>query len=249
MKQGNALIAAVAMAVLFIGSQTVYALPGEGPYIGVFVGHGGGHVSAKATSDAGDAGVNASTSGHAAGTYEMAEGGFGLEGTQYGGWAGYGLRLSKLYAGFEIEGVSSGEKFELKSSRNIELDEDTNITSVTAEKEWEAGGAFRLGYYLNPSTLVAVKYGVSVSEFKVNGGYTSDVYTAGGYRLGVSMDSAVWENLSLRLEYVVTDYLTADVGDFGTDADGVNDGQPDIELSGMDYAGRIGLAYSFGNIF
>ena len=226
--------AALLVAVFFVAAPPVHAAPGEGAYLGAFFGHGGGHVNTKLTSRVGNGG-----------TLDMPEGGLGLEGIQWGGWAGYGLRLSQLYAGFEIEGGGSEEKWEFTSSRNIPISATSNLTSITAEKRWVAGGAFRLGYYINPNTLFALKGGFNVTEFNVKWVGVSDTMIGGGPSVGASVEGAVSDNLSLRLEYVVTDYLSADTETFGGDTVTSGDGQASVKISGMDYAGRLGLVYNF----
>ena len=101
---------------------------------------------------------------------------------------------------------------------------------------------------MNADTLFALKGGVAVSEFDVTIGSKSETYYAGGPQVGGSIEtrlSKVDPNLSLRLEYVYTDYLTADIlGAPGQGVKGAGAGN-DSELTGHDSAGRIGLQYSF----
>ena len=245
MKKGKFRIMAGVLAlvgtVLFAAAQPVHAAPGEGPYVGGFAGYGASQVSGKVTT--------ASISTNAAGgTFDLAEGGLGLDGAQYGAWIGYGLRMGQLYGGIEVEYMGSEEEFEMTSSIALELEEGTTITKISAQKNYTWGPAFRLGYYVNKDTLFAIKGGVVATEFDVNAGYQSDTYTGFGPRYGASIETALFENLSLRMEYVVTDYLTAPVSGIGSDnldrarADSAS---PDIEVTGMDYSGRLGLVLHF----
>ena len=231
------------VAVMLFGLPTTQAAPGEGAYVGAFYGHGASLVSAKTTTVQ----VNRENRG---GTFELAEGGLGLEGTQYGAWVGYGVRMGSLYGGIEVDYMGSEEEFKLKSSIAVELEEGTTVTEVKAQKNYTWGPAFRLGYYVNKSTLFTIKGGVVATEFDVKiAGYQNDTYTGFGPRYGGSIETALFDNLSLRMEYVVTDYLTAPVSGIGSDnlnnytAEG---GQPaDTEVSGMDMSGRVGLVYNF----
>ena len=218
--------------------------PGEGAYVGAFIGMGSGLVSGKVTSF-----PTANGAGRR-GTFEVDRGGIvGLSGIQGGAWMGYGLRTADdLYLGFEIHGAASDEKVELTSSVGIQDDDGTAITSASAKRKWTSGGALRLGYYVNNDTLFALKGGVAVSEFEVKVGSSKDDYYAGGPQVGGSIEtrlSKVDPNLSLRLEYVYTNYLTADI--IGMNNVGRANGPTgnDSEITGEDSAGRIGLQYSF----
>ena len=77
------------------------AAPGEGFYVGAFIGHGTGIVQAKSTVLDADNGNDASAVSPT--TFETDRGGLGLSGIQGGGWLGWGLKTADdLYFGFEI---------------------------------------------------------------------------------------------------------------------------------------------------
>ena len=238
-KMLTATVAFVA-ALALLGAPTVQAAPGEGAYIGAFAGHGASLVSGKVVS-------TKVGSGGDAGTFDLAEGGFGLEGFQYGAWVGYGLRMGQLYGGIEVDYMGSEEEFKLSSTVAVELEEGTTVTEVRAQKNYTWGPAFRVGYYVNKDTLFSIKGGVVATEFDVKiAGYQNDTYTGFGPRYGASMETALFENLGLRIEYVVTDYLTAPVSGIGSDnLDNYVETPNDIEVTGMDFSGRIGLTYNF----
>ena len=219
--------------------------PGEGFYAGAFVGHGTGIVQADVTSNATGRGAGRR------GTFESERGGIGLSGIQGGGWLGYGLKTADdLYFGFEISGAGSDEKIELTSSVGLQDNDGTSITSATAKRNWVAGGALRVGYYVNSETLLSFTGGVAVSQFDVEIGSDSETHYAGGPQVGAQVEtrlSKVDPNLSLRMEFVYTNYLTADinglngVGDEESKATGLGSS----EITGHDSAGRIGVTYRF----
>ena len=248
--------AALMLTASFLGATKAKAAdlaPGEGLYMGAFVGYGMGVIQADVTANATTA---ASTSrDRAANTYETDRGGFGLEGLQGGGWLGYGFKTADdIYLGAEITGAGSDEKFELNTTDAIKAsnDDDTtfaNITSISATRMWTAGVSGRVGYYINADTLVAAKAGIAVSEFDVDIGASSEQYYAGGPQFGGTIDSRISKidpNLSIRMEFLITNYLTADV--LGRDGQGTRTGGGtgyQAELTGIDTAGRIGLTYNF----
>jgi hypothetical protein len=235
-----ALVVGVMVASMSMTSQTAQAgAPGEGAYLGAFVGWGSGIVQPKV--------VTSSTIN--SGTFESKEGGLGFSGLDGGGWLGYGIKMGDLYFGIEADGAGSGAEFELTSSIAVETSKNTTITSVTAQRNWQAGSAFRVGYYINADTLFSMKGGISVSEFDVTIGGDSDTYLAGGPQYGASVESklsGIDPNLSLRMEFVYTDYLTASISGIGTRHQGIAtaDGH-DSEITGSDSTGRLGLTYSF----
>jgi hypothetical protein len=248
--------ATLMLTLCFIATPKVKAgdlAPGEGAYLGAFVGFGMGVIQADVTSAA----TTDADSGRsrAANTYETDRGGFGLEGIQGGLWAGYGVKTADdLYFGFELTGAGSDEKIELTTSDGIKAgNEDesvfANITTISATRMWSAGAAARVGYYINKDTLFAVKAGVAVSEFDVDIGDSSEQYYAGGPQFGATIDSRISKidpNLSIRMEFVLTNYLTADVlGRNGQGTRSTGGTGYAAELTGLDTAGRVGVTYNF----
>jgi hypothetical protein len=222
--------------------------PGEGGYVGAFVGFGTGVIQAK-VSTLDSTGV----SNNSANTYELKRGGIGLSGIQGGGYAGWGMKTADdLYFGAEIGMAASDEKFELTAANAIKEDQnatDVSISKISAKRNWVAGGALRVGYYINADTLFAIKGGVAVSQFDVDIGSDNETYYAGGPQMGASVEtklSKVDPNLSLRMEFVYTDYLTADIlGSPGQGTFGAGTGGDDSTITGHDAAARIGVQYSF----
>jgi hypothetical protein len=241
-----AVIAMMFAATLLITSNSIAAepAPGEGFYTGAFLGYGSGLISADVTSIArAGGGLNEDA------TFKSDRGGLGLSGIQGGGWLGWGMKTADdLYFGAEISGAGSDEKIELSSTVAIKDDDGvTDITSMSAKRNWVAGGAVRVGYYLNTSTLFSLTGGVAVSQFAVKIGSDKETYYAGGPQVGAQLEtqlSKIDPNLSLRMEFVYTDYLTADISGM----DGVGDGTSGVnnsELTGSDSAGRVGIVYRF----
>jgi len=266
MKKVKLIIAAVAMMGLVSGSAA-YAdgfAPGEGLYLGAFAGAGMGIVQPTVVTNGSGGGVANGTEGnHEGGTFESADGGLGLAGFEGGGWIGYGYKMGDLYAGIEGEMAAGDVKFKLTSSVNVELKNTgstqdctatcTFLTEVEASKEWTGGMFGRLGYYINPDTLLAFRGGVLVSKFDVrttgDTNFQEDFY-GGGPSFGASLESrisAIDPNLSLRMDTVYTDFLTASIFGFAGN-DPTNDANRvghNSEVTGSALSARIGLTYSF----
>ena len=217
--------------------------PGEGFYTGAFIGYGSGIVQADVTS------LDTANGAGRRGQFKTDRGGFGLEGIQGGGWLGWGMKTADdLYFGVEVSGAGSDEKFKLTSSVALQDNDGDTITSATAKRNWVAGTAARVGYYVNPETLFSLTGGIAISQFEVTIGSDKEEHYAGGPQVGAQVETRLSKldpNLSLRMEFVYTDYLTANVGS----ANGVGQvdgaGRGKSELTGSDSAGRIGVTYSF----
>jgi hypothetical protein len=222
----------------------------EGMFAVAFIGYGSGTASTEVQA----------LDGQDAGTFSIERGGLGLTGIQGGAWLGWGLRTSDdLYFGAEISGAGSDEKFEVTSTKGFSGDvaagasQGSGVTAIEIQRLWTAGGALRVGYYVNQDTLFALKVGVAVSAINVDfvgGASSEETYFAGGPQVGASLEtklSKIDPNLSLRLEWTYTDFLTADVGG----QDGTPQGSVGTESSinatvtGTDTASRIGIKYNF----
>ena len=260
MKQNKTLIfaaSALMIAATFVATTNAKAgdlAPGEGGYVGAFVGFGTGMIQAKVnTLD--NANNSAVTE---ANTIELERGGLGLSGIQGGGYAGWGMKTADdLYFGAELGMAASDEKFEITSSKGVKVIDrngggaaDSTFTKVSAQRNWVAGGALRVGYYINSETLFALKGGVAISQFDLDIGSDTETYYAGGPQMGASVEtklSKIDPNLSLRMEFVYTDYLTADIlGSPGQGQAGAGTGgDAENTITGHDTAARIGVQYSF----
>ena len=235
---------ALTIALAFVATPNAKAAsPGEGFYVGAFIGHGTGVVQADVTS-------NATLNGAGRrGTFESDRGGIALDGIQGGGWFGWGTKTADdLYFGAEATFAGSDEKIELTSSVALQDDDGGLITSATAKRNWVGGAALRVGYYLNPETLFSLTGGVAVSEFDVDIGTDSESHYAGGPQVGAQVEtnlSKVDPNLSLRMEFVYTDYLTADINGANGVGEVRGNGLGNSEITGHDSAGRIGVTYRF----
>ena len=264
MKRIKLIIASVALLGL-VSSSTVYAdgfAPGEGLYLGGFVGLNTGIVQPKVTSTIGAT----ENTGNATGTFEATEGGLGLAGVEGGILAGYGYKMGDLYAGIEGEWAAGDTEFKLTSTNAITVSGQRNGTCnaggnictydiaagtvVSAEKVWTGGLSGRVGYYANPDTLFSVRGGVLVSKFDVAYGATfSETFYGGGPSVGASLEStlsAIDPNLNLRMGAVYTDYLTAPVSGIGTMVNASEAGSvTNSEITGSGLSARVGLTYSF----
>jgi len=260
MKKVKLIIAAVAMlGFVSIASTTALAAslaPGEGVYAGIFVGHSAGHVDAKTAVEHGSHSDPTTTTGGVTSTFEVKinDGGIGLEGVEGGGYFGYGYKLGDAYVGFESDYAGGGAKFNISSGRAAEFtpsvgETDTTYDKIDVETKWTAGGGARIGYYLSPSTLLSVKGGIAASKFDVVVGTVSESFYGGGPRVGVAIESALTAidpNLSVRLSWDYTDYLTVPVSGVGTIIE--SKGNVDTEVSGGMYNARFGIQYSFFDV-
>jgi hypothetical protein len=248
MKQRNlmAVLSVMFAATLMMSStsQAADKAPGEGYYVGAFMGFGMGILQADVNAQTINSGSTVKSQ-----TYETDRGGLGLSGVQGGLWAGWGMKTADdLYFGAEISAIGSDEKIKLTASgtgSGINTGNGSTITEASAQRTWGGGGAVRVGYYVNSDTLFTVKAGVAVSAFDVDIQVSNETYYAGGPQFGTSVEtrlSKIDPNLSLRLEAVYTDYLTADILDLNGLEGG---GGHDTELTGHDIAARIGVQYSF----
>jgi hypothetical protein len=264
MKKIKLIIAAVAMLSL-VSSSAVYAdgfAPGEGLYVGAFVGGGMGIVQPKVVTNGSARSIGGDFAGHAGGTFEATDGGLGLAGIEGGGMVGYGYKMGDLYAGLEGEMAGGDVKFKLTSASPVQLSgsntdgSNKTISSIEATKDWTGGMFGRLGYYLNADTLFSFRGGVLVSKFDVKTtGSTdfSETYYGGGPSFGASLESrvtAIDPNLSLRVGAVYTDFMTANVFGIGTNtaANNTNNSGHNSEVTGSALSARIGIQYSFFDV-
>ena len=256
MKKVKLIIAAVAMLGL-VSSSAVYAdgfAPGEGLYVGAFAGVETGLVQPKVTTNGAIAGAT-NDNLHEGGTWEINDGGLGLQGIVGGGWIGYGYKMGDLYAGIEGEWAAGDVEFELTSSIDVEINDGTDhgaavangtINTIKLKKESTGGMFGRIGVYINPDTLFALKAGVLVSKFEATYGSLTENYYGGGPAFGASLASrvaAIDPNLSLRMGVVYTDFLTVNAnGGIGA-IDSTHDQMSTVTGSAL--SARVGITYSF----
>jgi len=253
--------------------------PGEGMYVGIFAAASAGVVQPKVTTQgkvqgANDTGPTSLVLGtlvraggmpgaNIGGVFETTDGGVGLAGIEGGGWIGYGYKMGDLYAGLEGEMAAGDVDFKITSSVPVILSGSSadgglvTITEAEATKEWTGGMFGRLGYYVNKDTLLAFRGGVLVSKFNVKTTGTNlnleEDYYGGGPSIGASLESTITvidPNLSVRMDTVYTDFLTASVFGLGS-ATGRNDNNRaghDSEITGAALSARIGLQYSFFDV-
>ena len=259
MKKVKLIIVCAAMLGL-VSSSSVYAdgfAPGEGLYIGAFVGAGSGIVQPKVETFQ----HTKQNRTEAAGVFEATDGGLGLFGIEGGGTLGYGYKMGDLYAGLEGEFAGGDVEFRLTSNNPVDITPSNNggpqegsvenVTEVRATKDWTGGMFGRIGYYINSSTLVSARGGVLVSKFDVSYTGQSETFYGGGPSLGADLTSrvtAIDPNLSVRLGMVYTDFHTAAVSGIGTmlnSRGGTSQSGVDSEVTGSALSARIGLQYSF----
>jgi hypothetical protein len=170
--------------------------------------------------------------------------------------------MGDFYAGLEGESAWGDVEFKMTSSVGVDIGSQktgngagvhTNITEISAKKDWTSGLFGRIGYYINPNTLFSFKGGVLVSKFEVS--YNGDAaqkesYYGGGPSFGLDLESkiaAIDPNLSLRIGAVYTNYLTAPVSGIGTN-DSAGDSDVNNEITGQALSARVGIQYSFFDV-
>jgi opacity protein-like surface antigen len=252
------LMIAAAAILSLAASPSVYAAdfaPGEGMYLGAFVGHAAGHVSAKVegTDYTGTACLESLTC-TTSNTLEIKDGGLALNGVEGGGWIGYGYKMGDLYVGFEGDFAGGGGQFKITSSEALLTTNDgvtsADLSEVSAEMKWSGGASGRIGYYINDDTLFAIRAGISAAKFNAKFADESENFYGGGPAFGASVESrisAIDPNLSLKLAANYVDYLTAPISGIGS-LDEDQDGGNNAEVSGAAYNARLGIVYSFFDV-
>ena len=243
MKKGNSWIAAVVVALFFVGAQTAKAgSVADGMYVGANGGFGTAIV--QATGTLGHTNASAAVAG-----WDIADGGIGMDGASYGAFMGYGFRMGSLYVGAEVDGHWSDMKFD---PGTISVQEGggggsgsagRTVTSANAELEFTAGVAGRLGYYLNPTTLLSISGGMVGSMFEVNWGGTAEEYWDPGSRYGIALESAVFDSVAVRLDWTIVDYYNAEVFGLGHITD--SPGGFSVEIQPTMSVAHLGLLYTF----
>jgi hypothetical protein len=247
------LILAAAAVMGLVSSPAVYAdgfAPGEGLYLGAFVGHAAGHVSAKVAATEVEGQATTATTN----TLEITDGGLALNGIEGGGWIGYGYKMGDLYIGFEGDFAGGGGKFEITSDKALATTNDDtqalDLSAVSADMEWSGGASARIGYYVNNDTLFAIRGGISAAKFEAKWADETETFYGGGPAFGASLQSrlsAIDPNLSVKLAANYVDYMTAPVSGIGNIvAD--SDGSTNAEVSGAAYNARLGIVYSFFDV-
>jgi outer membrane autotransporter protein len=151
-------------------------------------------------------------------------------------FAGYGMYFQDVwYLGAEVFGAWSGAT----------TDHNTNITtagasvltnSATFSSDGNVGIDIIPGMKLNPATLAYVRLGYNwadlqgednVSELGVALPEQDDSSWQGGFHWGVGLESAFYENWSVRAEYTYTSFsnINNDTGDFSSTFESPSDNQ------------------------
>ena len=246
MKKRNSWIAVVAVAALFVGVQAVQAgsSVADGAYVGVEGGFGTAVIDASTT-------TNSATNEKQA-NFSFTDGGIGMDGGSYGAFMGYGFRMAGLYVGAEVGGYWSDMTFN-PGTIKVGINEDTQIaadeiTGGEAELAFTASVNGRLGYYLNPTTLFVLNGGLVGSQFDVRWGNAgelggSEEYWDPGTSYGVGIESALLDNVSVRLNWTFVDYYNAEVfgiGGITESSDGVS-----VEIQPTMGVAHLGVMYTF----
>jgi opacity protein-like surface antigen len=257
MKKMKLLMSAVAILSLAT-SSAVFAddfAPGEGMYLGAFVGHAAGHVSAKVEgTDYTTANCALNVTCTTSNTLEVKDGGLALNGAEGGAWIGYGYKMGDLYVGFEGDFAGGGGKFKITSGDALITTNSgtavADLNEVSAEMKWSGGASGRIGYYVNSDTLLAIRAGISAAKFDTKFADETESFYGGGPAFGASLQSrlsAIDPNLSIKLAASYVDYLTAPVSGLGN-MDEDEDGGSNAEVSGAAYNARLGIVYSFFDV-
>lgn len=164
-------------------------------------------------------------------------GDFGSDSPGLGAFAGYDFRFGDTVAGVELEG--SWLDFDFHDPRNDAFVTDPPSLVATVQASFMASA--RIGRVVSPGTLLYAKAGFGAllvdanEEFFPLGGGGSETLAA--YQIGAGIESALTDNVTMRLEGLyteATDHITAD---------NTQSGQVEIKPSLI--TARIGLAYRF----
>lgn len=118
----------------------------------------------------------------------------------------------------------------------------TSFIEVEAKKTY--GLAALAGYSITDSTDVYGRLGYQWTEFEATAGFTDPIYgnaseseskTFGGVRVGVGAQTAVAENLALRVDWSYTDYSS----------ESFEDGPDTITYDPTESLFQVGVVYSF----
>lgn len=188
-----------------------------------------------------------------------------VTGFQFGIGAGYDAEISpNIVAGIETSINFSNAKFKDVGFRSgtvtYDFDEDTTDVDVFEAENLKAKHeielAARLGYKVNPSTLIYVKGGYVNGRFKINGDqYNNDddegspysySKNLGGYRVGAGMETLLGSNAFAKLEYRYTNFKNftntwVNSGDY--DGDYVNTETYKVGLSRHQVALGLGVRF------
>ena len=153
--------------------------------------------------------------------------------------AGYNYQIGQFVLGIEGE----------YSFANVKLDEPLFAGTLTLKNDYFATAAARIGYAFDRSLLYA----------KVGGAWTRDKWDANdgaggtatatsnrtGWLLGAGFEYAVWENLSVKLEYNYIKFGTANPS-FATSGGLTVSGSGDVKLDTQ--LVKLGVNYRFGGL-
>lgn len=160
-----------------------------------------------------------------------------VTGLKFGLGVGYDAEISpNIVAGIEgsisFSNAKSDVYYEEYLSENVEFEAE----NLKAKREIELGA--RIGYKVNPSTLVYVKGGYVNGRFRLNGETETydpdaieeeDVFTyddksfsknRGGYRIGAGIETLLGKNAFVKLEYRYTNFKDLKISSVDSHYDG-----------------------------
>ncbi len=143
------------------------------------------------------------------------------------GLAGYNLQYDNIVVGVEADFTWAN----LKAKNRLD--------EVDLEIPYIATARARLGYALD-RTLLYTTAGVGILEGKMTltAFNETEKKTQIGYVVGAGIETSVWDNLNLRLEYIY--------GDFGKKTYSFIPGDVNADLESLHLV-RAGLIYNFGS--
>jgi outer membrane immunogenic protein len=129
----------------------------------------------------------------------------------------------------------------ISSESNVPL---IGSLSIDHKYSWAIGG--RLGYLVNPSTLIYGTAGYTQAEFETSAQYLSGFNspTFSGYFVGAGIETFLRQNWTLKLEYRFSDFGTETV--FDPECFGYF-GAYSSDLDPSTHTARLVLSYKFGD--
>jgi outer membrane immunogenic protein len=172
-----------------------------------------------------------------AGDYSKSVNGYEYKSTEYGGEGFFGtvsVGFDRVIRSGWVLGVFAD--YDFGSNMSAEKSSFGYSTSLDQGDTWSVGA--RLGYLVNPSTLVYGTAGYTQTEFEVFGHGSK---TFDGYFVGAGIETFLRQNWTLKLEYRYSDFGDQTVASWEA---WCNEFSKDLDPSS--HTARLVLSYKFG---
>lgn len=181
---------------------------------------------------------------------------FSVDGVAGGIFAGAKFYVREsLYLATEVNLGTSNADGGIREGSSFEIDDGTfsdsgsSSSSINAEAGKSYGFGVLLGKDLTPSTSIYGRLGYQRTEYELTASGTgldtvSDDETFGGIRYGIGLETAMTNNLALRLDWSLTDYSDEGYSEsFQNDFGGTETGS--FSFDPTENLFQVGLSYRF----